>query len=180
MEQPQTTGARWSRTFDRILSATAYASGVIIVLMMVSMSFDVVMRYFFNMPTRWAGDFSGYMQFVMVLLGAAWVLSVRGHTRIDILATHFPPKMQKVMNIATSIIGLLGCALFVYVGVMATSTAFIDNEFLYRDIEVPLWPLYAVIPLCFTLLSIQFGRMIYRGFRSLKTSPTPPATAGGK
>jgi C4-dicarboxylate transporter, DctQ subunit len=173
MEQSQTTGARWSRVFDRILVATGYASGAIIVLMMVSMSFDVVMRYFFDMPTRWAGDFSGYMQYVLVLLGAAWVLSVRGHTRIDILATRFSVRIQKALGIATSCVGLIGCALFVYVGVRATVTAITGNEFLYRDIEVPLWPLYAFVPFGFTLLFIQFGRMIYRGYRSMKVNPVP-------
>jgi C4-dicarboxylate transporter, DctQ subunit len=182
MEQSQTTGARWSRVFDRILVATGYASGAIIVLMMVSMSFDVVMRYFFNMPTRWAGDFSGYMQYVLVLLGAAWVLSVRGHTRIDILVTRFSARIQKALGIATSCVGLVGCALFVYVGVRATVIAITGNEFLYRDIEVPLWPFYSVIPFGFTLLCIQFGRMIYRGWLSMKINPVlaPSSLVGSK
>jgi TRAP-type mannitol/chloroaromatic compound transport system permease small subunit len=174
MEQSQTTGARLSRLFDRILLATAYISGAIIVIMMLSMSFDVAMRYFFDMPTRWAGDFSGYMQYFLVLLGAAWVLSIRGHTRIDILVTRFSKRTQQYFALVTSCIGLIACALFVYVGTTATLTAITDNEFLYRDIELPLWPFYAFIPLCFTLLCIQFGRMIYRGWIALQRGEKKP------
>jgi C4-dicarboxylate transporter DctQ subunit len=169
MERLGTPGRRLSRVFDRILVGTGYTSGVIVVIMMLSMSFDVVMRYFFKMPTRWVGDFAGYMQYVQVLIGAAWVLMIRGHTRIDILVTRFSPRTQKILSLATSCIALVACALFVWVGIQATWTAYQDNEFLYRDIEVPLAPLYALIPFSFILLCIQFGREIYNGWRSLKT-----------
>jgi C4-dicarboxylate transporter DctQ subunit len=169
MEKSGTIGGRLSRVFDRILVGTGYASGAIIIIMMLSMSYDVVMRYFFNAPTRWAGDFSGYMQYVLVLIGAAWVLMIRGHTRIDILVTRFSPRTQKIMSVVTSFIALIACALFVWVGIRATWLAYQGNEFLYRDIQVPLYPLYAVIPFSFLLIFIQFGRMAYSGWRSLQT-----------
>ena len=163
------SGGRLSRIFDRILVGTGYASGAIIVIMMLAMSYDVVLRYFFNAPTKWAGDFSGYMQYVLVLIGAAWVLMIRGHTRIDILVTRFSTRTQKIMSLVTSCIALIACALFVWEGIRATWLAYQGNEFLYRDIEVPLYPLYAVIPFSFILLCIQFGRMVYNGWRSLRT-----------
>jgi len=163
------SGGRLSRIFDQLLLGTGYASGVIIVLLMLAMCYEVVLRYFFDAPTTWAGDFSGYMQYVLVLVGAAWVLKMRGHTRIDILVTRFSPRTQQVLGLVTSCVAFVACGLFIWVGVQATLIAYQGHEFLYRDIEVPLYPLYAVIPFSFILLCIQFGRMVYNGWRSLRT-----------
>jgi TRAP-type C4-dicarboxylate transport system permease small subunit len=172
VDKTQAPGGRLSRIFDRILLGTSYASGTIIVIMMLSMSYEVVMRYYFKAPTRWAGDFSGYMQYALVLIAAAWVLSIRGHTRIDILVSRLTARWQQVLGLITSAVALIACLLFVWVGIEATQTAYAGNEFLYRDIELPLYPFYAVIPFSFILLAIQFGRIVYNHWRVLRTDTT--------
>jgi TRAP-type C4-dicarboxylate transport system permease small subunit len=83
--------------------------------------------------------------------------------------TRFSTRTQKIMSLVTSCIALIACALFVWEGISATWLAYQGHEFLYRDIEVPLYPLYAVIPFSFLLICIQFGRMVYSGWRSLQT-----------
>jgi TRAP-type C4-dicarboxylate transport system permease small subunit len=162
-----TTGRRLSKGFDRILTVTAYTSGIIIVVLMLSMCYEVVMRYFFNAPTKWAADFSGYMQYVLVLLGAAWVLKIDAHTRIDTLLVFFSPRTRTIINIVTSSIALVACALFLWKGVEATWDAYQRGDFLYREVELPLAPLYAVIPFAFLLVCIEFGRKVYGYWHSL-------------
>jgi TRAP-type C4-dicarboxylate transport system permease small subunit len=153
--------------FDRTLKATAYMSGIIIVLLMLSMCYEIVMRYFFNAPTKWAADFSGYMQYVLVLLGAAWVLQINGHTKIDTLVLFFSPRTRTIIDIVTSSIALAACALFLWKGVEATWDAYQRGDFLYREVELPLAPLYGVIPLAFLLVCIEFVRKVYGYWHSL-------------
>lgn len=159
-----------SKIFDKVLLVTGYASGVIIVLMMLSMSYEVVMRYFFLAPTKWVLDSAGYMQYALVLLGAAWVLKIEGHTKIDTILIRFQPRTQTIINIVTSSIALLACALFMWKGVEATWTAYVRGDFLYHEVEVPLAPLYAIIPFAFLLLCIQFGRRAYNLWHSLSAN----------
>lgn len=166
-ERPGKGPGKLSRIFDNVLTVTAYLSGFIIVLMMLSISYEVVMRYFFTAPTTWAIDFSGYMQYALILLGAAWVLKNNGHTKIDIVLERFQGKKRLILNLITSSICFVACALFFWKGLEATWGAYLRGDFLYRDVEIPRAPLLAFIPLSFLMLCIQFAREIYKQFRAL-------------
>jgi len=169
MGKTTTVGRRLSKVFDKVLIVTAYTSGVIIVLMMLSVSYHVLMRYFFTAPTTWAPDFAGYMQYALVLLGAAWVLKIDSHVKIDTLLLRLSPRTRTIINIVTSSIALVACALFVWKGVEATWGAYLRGDFLYREVELPVAPFYALIPFAFLLLCIEFGRKVYNHWHSLST-----------
>jgi len=156
-----------SKIFDNVLTVTAYLSGFIIVLMMLSISYEVVMRYFFTAPTIWVIDFSGYMQHALVLLGAAWVLKNGGHAKIDIVLNRFKGKQRTILYIVISFIGLVACAIFFWKGLEATWAAHQRGDFLYRDVEIPKALLLAFFPLGLFLLCIQFAREIYNHWRAL-------------
>jgi len=158
---------RLTKIFDYVLNVTAYFSGSLIIILMLSISYEVVMRYFFNSPTSWVIDFSGYMQYAIVMLGAAWVLKRNGHTKIDLLSAQLKGKKQTILNALTSSIGLLTCAIFFWEGLTATWQAYQRHEFLYREIEIPVAPLFVIFPISFLLLCIQFAREIYHHLRAL-------------
>ncbi len=166
-ERPSKGPGKLSRIFDNVLTVAAYASGFIIIIMMLSISYEVVMRYFFTAPTTWAIDFSGYMQYALILLGAAWVLKKNGHTKIDIILERFQGKKRSILNLFTSAISFVACALFFWKGLEATWGAYLRGDFLYREVEIPSAPLLAFFPLGFLMLCIQFAREIYKQFRAL-------------
>jgi C4-dicarboxylate transporter DctQ subunit len=166
MKHPRNEHGRISKLFDNVLTGTAYLSGFIIVMMMLSISYEVVMRYFFNAPTSWVIDFSGYMQQILVLLGGAWVLKVGGHTKIDLFSERLQGRKRSVHNLLSSSIGFLACAIFFWKGLEATLGAYQRGEFLYRDVEIPSALLLMFFPIGLFLLCIQFGREIYNHLRS--------------
>ena len=53
----------------KLTDCAAVAAGLVVLALMLSMVFEVVMRYFFNAPTLWA------FEVVMVVCGSAWALS---------------------------------------------------------------------------------------------------------
>ena len=134
--------------------------------MMLSLSYHVLMRYFFKAPTNWAPDFSGYMQFALVLIGTTWVLKIDSHTKIDTLLIRLPHKIKAIVSSLTSFIALVACALFVWQGVDAAWTAYVRHDFLYHEIELPVAPFYALMAFAFTLLFIQFSRRFFNNCRS--------------
>jgi TRAP-type C4-dicarboxylate transport system permease small subunit len=158
-----------SRFFDWVLTGAAYLSGLIVVFLMLSISYEVLMRYCFARPTTWVIDFSGYAQYVSVLLGMAWVLKIDSHTRMDIVLNKLSPKTQNILNVITSLVSLATCAIFFWKGLSATWGAYQRGDFLYHEVEVPLAPLLVFIPLCFLLLSIQCGRDINKHLQALKS-----------
>ena len=159
--------SKLSRFFDKVLTVAAYVSGFIIILMMLSISYEVVMRYFFDAPTSWAIDFSGYMQHALVLLGAAWVLKNGGHTKIDLFVHSLKGRKSKIINVVTSLLAFVACVLFFWKGLEATWGAYQRGDFLYRDIEVPKALLLGFFPLGFILLCLQYAREIYKQWRAL-------------
>jgi C4-dicarboxylate transporter DctQ subunit len=166
-EKPGKGSGKLSKIFDTILTVTAYLSGSLIVIMMLSISYEVVMRYFFNAPTIWVIDFSGYMQYAVVLLGAAWVLKNNGHSKIDVISNRLQGKKRLILNLLTCSIGLIACGLFFWKGLEATWEAYLRSEFLYRDVEVPTAILLVFFPIGFSMLFIQFAREIYNHLRAL-------------
>jgi C4-dicarboxylate transporter, DctQ subunit len=177
------TGSRLSRFWDNLLKTTIYTSGVLIFVLMLLVAFSVIMRYFFKTPTGWVPDFAGYFQYALVLLGAAWVLKIKRHVRIDVLVAKYSRRTQTIIEIVTMSMAFIAYAIFFYVGLKATITAFVNGDVLYKEFIMPLGPLYAFIPFGLGLLCIQMFIEIYTRCRSLKAlpaKPAPPAQAPGK
>jgi TRAP-type C4-dicarboxylate transport system permease small subunit len=130
-----------SRFWASLLKVTIYIAGAMILILMVGVAFSVIMRYFFKAPTGWVPDFAGYFQYALVLLGAAWVLRIKRHVRIDVIVAKFSRRIQTIIEIVTMSMAFLAYALFVVVGTRATITAFVNGDFLYKEIPMPLGPL---------------------------------------
>jgi TRAP-type C4-dicarboxylate transport system permease small subunit len=167
-----------ARFWDGLLRVTIYASGIMIIILMVMIAFAVIIRYVFPRSGLNFGsvpDFAGYFQYALVLLGAAWVLKIKKHVRLDFIVTRFSRRTQLWIEIVTNGLALISYAIFVVVGFNATVKAFVNHDFLYKTINMPLGPLYAFIPFCLTLLCIQIGIDIYGRFKMLGKLPAKPA-----
>jgi TRAP-type C4-dicarboxylate transport system permease small subunit len=167
----ETTGARLSRLWENILRGTIYASGALIVILMLLVSFSVIMRYFVGMPTGWVPDFAGYFQYALVLLGAAWVLKIKRHVKIDVLVVRFSRRIQGIIELVCNCLAFIAYSIFFVVGLRATINAFVRGDFLFKEVKMPLGPLYAFIPFCLLLLCIQIFLDIYTRWRSLRAAP---------
>jgi C4-dicarboxylate transporter DctQ subunit len=156
--------------FDRLLDWTGWASAVMLAIMMLSTTFEVVMRYFVGRPTIWAVDVTTIMLVFVTLLSAAWTLRREGHIKIDVVTSHLPPKAVAFLDFVTSIIALIACLVLTIEGVLVTLDAYRMGENLYRALSIPKPLIVWVFPFGGLLLSIQFMRRIlkrYRDYRSL-------------
>ena len=147
-----------NRLFDRILISLACVAAATIVCIALSIDFEVVMRYFFNRPIGGVIDFSEYGLLYILFLTAAWVLAREGHVKVDLLLAALPSRRQRVLNIITSLVGALACAIFFCFGVWITWEAFEAGALLWKATFVPKWPIYMIIPFGSLLLSLQFLR----------------------
>ena len=83
-------------TLDRIFRL-AFALGAIALTAIVACyACEVVMRYFFNAPTRWASDTVSFLLLASVFLVAPWLTRENGHVAVTLLPDLLPEKWARL------------------------------------------------------------------------------------
>jgi len=154
--------------FDVIVDSLAIFAGALLVLVMLSVTMDVILRYFFSRPQSWVGELSEYALLYITFAGTAWVLKRDQHVKIDILIAALSPKKRKIFNLPVCIIGIFVCAILTYYGVKVTWDHFARGVCNVSLMEFPKGPLLAVIPVGMFLLLIQFIRRFYQSLKELR------------
>jgi TRAP-type C4-dicarboxylate transport system permease small subunit len=131
--------------------------------MMVIVTFDVVLRYFFNAPTVWAGEVASFLTIAVVFLGLAQNMRLGDHIRIDVFTSLLPARAQLVLDVLAHAIAIV----FAVVLFMACWLRF-DNFWIRQTVSdspimVPLWiPMLPVLAgaavFCFAAVSGFFIR----------------------
>jgi len=159
--------SKFSAGFDGIVDSLAVFAASLCVLLMLGVSMNVVLRYFFNKPLLGTETVSEFFLLWLTFLGAAWVLRRGKHVRIDILVNRLNPKTQTVINLILSIIGAVIFFFIVWYGAIACW------DYIQRGVWLPviLRPLkgiaWSAIPIGSFILAIQFLRNAYGYLRSL-------------
>jgi TRAP-type mannitol/chloroaromatic compound transport system permease small subunit len=144
----------------RVIDAINEGIGRIVVILAavfaVIIIYDVVLRYAFNAPTRWAFDLSKQLYgFYFVLLGG-YALKHQAHVRVDLLLERMPAGVQRVVE-------LLGYAVFFFpfTWIFLTRSyefaarSWAQGETTYGAVALPVYPLKAALCLAAGLLLIQ-------------------------
>lgn len=157
------------RIFDGILKASAYCAGLIIAGMMGSVSYEVIMRYVFNLPTKWATDIVCLMGPYISLLPAAYVLKERGHIGMEYVVQQLTIKGQAFMISLTSLIGFLICALLCWECWVLLLLDYREGTYVYGAMVFPKYIIYLPAVIGIFLFGIQFAREFVRAIQKLST-----------
>lgn len=147
---------RLKSVFDATVDALAFLGALLIVLIMVSVTIDVVMRYFLNSPLFWVGELAEYALLVITFTGTAWVLKHDRHVKIDILTGQLKERQARALDIFVSILGIFICAVLTYYGTAVAWDHFARGVYNPSLLSFPKGPLLAVIPVGTFLLLVQF------------------------
>ncbi len=148
--------------FDFIVDALAFFAGVLLILIMLSVSLDVVMRYFLTRPQFWVGEMSEYALLFITFTAAAWVLKQDGHVKIDVLYTFLNPKTTKIISVVVCVIGIFVCAVLTYFSAYVAWDHHVRGIYNPTLMSFPKAPLLAIIPVGTFLLLVQFLRKAFR------------------
>ncbi len=80
------------RVFDRLNGVLAVMGATLLILVMLSVSYNVATRYFFRFSTPGMFEIWEYSLLYMTFLGAAWLLRREGHVSMDIVLNHLKPR----------------------------------------------------------------------------------------
>ncbi len=118
--------------------------------------YDVILRYAFNEPTRWAFDVSKQLfGFYFVLLGG-YALRHKAHVRVDIVTEKLGPGWQRIADLVGYVVFF-----FPFTWVFLTrswefaSRSWAQGEVTYGAIQMPVYPLKMAMCLAAGLLLLQ-------------------------
>ncbi|HLR78576.1 MAG TPA: TRAP transporter small permease subunit [Burkholderiaceae bacterium] len=144
------------RLIDQVNEIIGRIVSWVAVIFAVLIIFDVVMRYFFNLPTRWAFDVTKQLYgFYFVMLGA-YTLRHQGHVRVDLLIVQLSPAVRRWVEIAGYPIFF-----FPFLWVFTTKSyefairSWNQGEVTYGAVQLPVYPLKMAMFVAAALLLLQ-------------------------
>ncbi len=142
----------------------------LIVALILAIAYDTSMRYLFSAPTIWAYDVSYMLGGTVMLIGMAYASLHKSHIRVDIIYTHFPPRMKTIIDIVFNLVlffPLYGVLL--HKSVARAIWSFDNKEFSEIGFWRPLmWPFRWMIPVAITLFLLAGIAWVIRDLYSLK------------
>ncbi len=146
----------------------AHLAAVLMVIMVLSVCFEIVSRYFFNRPTEWNVGMVEYILFCITFLGTGALLRKDGHVRVDLGLNLFAPRGRALLNFITSCAGLVSSGIMVWYGSKTTLNLLVRGVMTAQDPEIPKCVFIGLIPLGFFFVIIEFTKMAIDSLASLK------------
>lgn len=87
------------KAIDRMSELTAKTFAWAMLALVLTMSYEVLVRYVFNSPTQWSYDMSYFLGSMTLIFGMAYTLKIKGHVSIDIIYNRFSPRMQALLYV---------------------------------------------------------------------------------
>jgi len=103
-------------------------------------------------------ELSEYSLPVATLLVAPWLLHRNEHVRLDALLMAVPRRVALAMERIADVIGIFICAVFVWYSVKLIFDSARLGSMVVKTLAIPEWWQYALVPVCFGLLAVEFIR----------------------
>lgn len=143
--------------FDRVVDGLAAFAAILLLFVMLSVSADVVGRYFLDRPIGWVLEINEYVLLYVPFLGMAWLARrADGHVRIDILLNALPPRPRSLLNAATLLLAAGTCAVACWWALATTWDQFARDTYTVGIYPIPKFIPVSVIGVGFSLTAIQF------------------------
>ena len=145
---------------ERIGGVICYA----LILLMLIQVMEVVLRYVFNNPTKWAWDVNGQIFSGIAMLAGAYALLHNTHVRLDIFYRNFSPRKKTIIELLSFPLVFLGLCFVLWKGVDMAWWSWKTNEHAHSYFAPILWPVKSCLPIAAFLMLLQtisrFGRMV--------------------
>jgi TRAP-type mannitol/chloroaromatic compound transport system permease small subunit len=153
-------------------TALGKAASFVIIIFMLFLSYEVICRYFFNSPTIWAHELSGFCFALYLALTGPWVLLRKEHVSVDIIYTRYSFKTKNLADIFTHLITIFFFVVLLYIGGKSALHAITTNQVSYSVWAPPLGPVRAMIPLAAMLFLLQALANLCESIIHLKEAPS--------
>lgn len=149
----------------RASKAAALLSGLATLALALLISFDVLMRYFFNRPQLIVDELGPFLLLLVVFGATAQTFRQGGHVRVDLVTAHVGPAARAWLRAVTLTIGIVFLAVVIWVTTQSALTAFrygrVSAVLLY-----PLWVPMLMIPAGLLLMALCMAGALRRQLKA--------------
>jgi C4-dicarboxylate transporter DctQ subunit len=148
-----------------------YVLAVISTLSMIIIMFtNVVTRYLFNFTFSWGDEAVRYFNLVAAFAAISACFKCGTHISIDVFVENIiPTNLRKYFRFISYILSLIFCIMICYFGFVLTKNQFKMGQE-STALGIPMFVLYAIIPVSMILSSIQILIKIFYEKAYLKDS----------
>ena len=161
------------KKFCRIIDTLNEWAGIIaswlIIPLLLIVTYDVIMRYFFNRPTVWAWDINVQLLAVSVALGGGYTYLYSGHIGVDVFVEGLARRKKAIVDLITSIFFFLGIGVLVWESGRSAWSSVLTREVDYTFFAPPVYPLKVMIAVGFFLLFLQGITKFIRDILAVKS-----------
>jgi TRAP-type C4-dicarboxylate transport system permease small subunit len=143
-----------------VIQAMAWVAAVLLGVMALAVTVDVAARNLGWGNTGWVVEVSEYSLPVATLLVAPWLLHRGEHVRLDVLLTMLPKSFALTLERIADVLGILICAVFVWYGSKLIVDSARLGSMMVKTLSIPEWWQYALVPVSFFLLAVEFARRL--------------------
>ncbi len=136
-------------TLLAVLSAIAIAAAGAV------LTWEVIGRYFFAIPSDWQDELSTFLLIGATFGAAAWIQARRGHVAIDALAHILPPAIDDIRRVLADLLSFLFVAFFAWKSWSLLDEAWTEGQTTPSAWGPPLWIPYSCMAVGMTLLALQ-------------------------
>lgn len=144
---------------QRILDKLARLSGVMAMILLASATIVVtqmvIWRYFLGASTVWQTEYVIFSTTAAMMLGAPYVLALKGHVGVDILVEAVGCGTRRVFALISGLASLFFVGALAWSGMHflyeATMNGWTTDTIWALPLWIPFWP----VPFAFALMSLQ-------------------------
>lgn len=140
---------------DAISEFVGMAVRWLAIVIMLALLYEVVARYGFNAPTRWAHELSEILWGFYIMLGACYVLRHEAHVKLDLIYRRLSPRKQAIIDVITYLFFFIFCVAILWHAVPWAWASLMRLEHAFGHWRPPIWPLKVMVPIAVSLLLLQ-------------------------
>jgi TRAP-type mannitol/chloroaromatic compound transport system permease small subunit len=142
---------------DAVSEWTGRIACWLIVPLVAGTVYDVLMRYFFKAPTKWAYELTWMEYGALFMLAGAYGLKHHVHIRVDIFYDKYPVRLQALFDALMYLVIFFPLFFFLIKhGIKYAAYSWSIQEQSYISYwQPPVYPIKTVIPVTFVLFALQ-------------------------
>lgn len=146
-------------------------SGSIIGAIALIITVDVTTRYFDIVSVKGSLEIVQYLIFLVMALGAPFVLRENAHVRVDVVLALLKPRNRRVLGVLGLILQALIATVIVYVGSGEALKSFSRGTQIYGTYTFPEWWILVLTPLMALAFLAESVRRLLVGEIDLEDAP---------
>ena len=152
--------------YEKLLFCLFALGAGILALVTLFILYDVIARNAGFPPFTHTLALTEYGLYYVTLLGAPWLVRKKHHVYMQLVTAVAPAALRPVICKLSYLLCALACGLICYYAGLVTVEAWIRGDMEVRSFDMPRWLIFAVMPVSFSLLTIEFSRYL-AGFDSM-------------